>query len=553
MLPRLAAVLLLATAFAAPAAGAPGTIAVGVGADAPRAELAAALTQESGGRLVEDLGPLDALVFAVPDVRAALAAARTHEGVEYAEPVPAASRRLAFEPNDPLYPEQWYLPVVRAFSFEPWVTKPPHAPVRVAVVDSGLDGSHPDFAGRIAAAKSFVGGSALADSFGHGTVVAGLAAAGVDDETGIAGAGVQVELLVAKVVDEKGRISVLNEARAIRWAVNNGAKVINLSLGGPRDPTNPRRDSYSALEHAAVDYATRRGVLVVAAAGNCARFRCPEPYASWPAALPHVLGVGALRPDGQTPSFSNRDRLHVDLAAPGTQMHSTYPAKLGASGCTPAGYTFCAARLSDRNPRGTSFAAPLVAGAAASLLGERGLAGPGARLHASQVRTILERSAADVPPLGRDKRSGFGRLDVESALGRLGRPLPPRDRYEPNDDAGARSFLLRGGAIRIRATVDPFDDRRDVYRIGLRKGQRVEIHLNGPHRGNSNLFLWRPGTPTLDTGARALRANLLAKSTSPSWTERIVVRARQRGNHFVEVRLPRGKAGQYTLTITKSP
>ncbi len=544
---RLFVAVLVAGALAAPAAAAPGTIAGGVDDDAPRAELAAALAAESGGRLVEDLGPLDALVLAVPDVRRALSLARAREEVAYAELV-TASRRLAFEPNDPLYPQQWYLPVVRAFDH--WLAKPPHPPVRVAIVDSGIDGSHPDFAGRIAASKSFVRGSALTDAFGHGTTVAGLVAAGIDDGVGIAGAGVSAELLVAKVVGSNGSISVLNEARAIRWAVNNGAKVINLSLGGPRDPNDRRRDAYSPLEHAAVDYATRRGVLVVAAAGNCIRFRCPEPYASWPAALPHVIGVGALRPDGQTPAFSNRDRVHVDLAAPGTQMLSTYPAALGAPACTPAGYTLCAARLSDRNPRGTSFSAPLVTAAAASLLGERRLAG--GTLHASQVRTILERSATDIPPVGRDRRSGFGRLDVTSALERLARPLPPRDRHEPNDDAGGKAWYLGGKSVRIHATLDPFDDPRDVYRIPLRKGQRVDVRLNGPERGNSNLFLWRPGTRTLDSGARLRRANRVAKSTTPSWRERIVHRARTRGHHYVEVRLPRGKAGQYTLTILKS-
>jgi hypothetical protein len=106
--------------------------------------------------------------------------------------------------------------------------------------------------------------------------------------------------------------------------------------------------------------------------------------------------------------------------------------------------------------------------------------------------------------------------------------------------------------VRIRATLDSFDDRRDVYRIPLRRGQRVDIRLNGPERGNSNLYLWRPGTRTLDSGARLRRANRLAASASPSWKERIVHRARTRGDHFVEVRLPRGKPGQYTLTILKS-
>jgi len=242
--------------------------------------------------------------------------------------------------------------------------------------------------------------------------------------------------------------------------------------------------------------------------------------------------------------------VHVDLAAPGTQMLSTYPAPLVQAGCSPAGYTVCARQLTDRNPRGTSFSAPLVAGAAASLLGERLLAG--GRLHASQVRTLLERSAKDIPPAGRDRRSGFGLLDVTSALERLGRPLPPRDRYEANDDTRGKAWRLGGKAVRIRATLDPFDDPRDVYRVPLRRGERLDVRLNGPVRGNGNLYLWRPGTPTLDAGARARRANRLARSAGPSPKERIVYRARTNGYHFVEARLPRGKAGEYTLTVLRS-
>ena len=131
-------------------------------------------------------------------------------------------------------------------------------------------------------------------------------AATLDNGEGIAGVGIPVELVVAKVTDG-GSISLANEANAIRWAVDQGAQVVNLSLGGPRDPKNPKRDSYSAVEQAAVEYAVAHGVVVVAAAGNCSAAACPEPYASYPAALPHVLGVGALNHTDATPLFSNRD------------------------------------------------------------------------------------------------------------------------------------------------------------------------------------------------------------------------------------------------------
>ena len=103
--------------------------------------------------------------------------------------------------------------------------------VVVAVVDSGIDVGHPEFAGRIADARSFVGGDVL-DREGHGMFVAGIVAAAIDNNVGIAGIAFPAQLLVAKVVRPDGTISPEAEARGIRWAVDAGARVINLSLGG---------------------------------------------------------------------------------------------------------------------------------------------------------------------------------------------------------------------------------------------------------------------------------------------------------------------------------
>lgn len=522
-----------------------GKISVGVAPGAERAGVVAAVSAATGGQLAEDLGPLEALIFDVADRDAAAAAAAAVVGVEYAEPV-LASRRLAFVPNDPLANRQWYLDAVNAFDH--WPEQPPQPPVLVAVIDSGIDGSHPEFSGRVAGAKTFVSSPALVDSFGHGTIVAGEIAATVGNAEGIAGTGIPVRLLIAKVVSPDGNISLLAEARAIRWAVDRGAKVINLSLGGPRDPGNPSRDTYSQLEHAAIDYATRKGVLVVAAAGNCSALVCPERYASYPAALPHVVGVSALAPDGTTPAFSNRDQLFNDIAAPGTDIFSTYPRDLSQTGCSVFGYTACAARETIRNPRGTSFSAPLVAAAAAVLVGERGLLGL-RPLHASQITQLLKRSAVDLGGAGHDARSGDGRLDVATALETVAADeLPPRDRFEANDDAGARAFRLGARARTVVATLDRFEDVRDVYRISLRRGQRTEFRLEG--RGNANLYLWRPGTASVLDGER-LPADRVAASARPGSGERIAHRARRAGAFLLEIKLAAGRTSAYRLTITR--
>ncbi len=267
-------------------------------------------------------------------------------GAPYSRPllrrVAFARRNLspALSVADPFLDGQWYLSAVHAFDFWP-SPAPSFTPVRVAVLDTGVDGTNPDVQGVVAAARSFVGGSALTDELGHGTMVAGeiLAAAGdrIDGKT----VSSPIELLVGKIVASDGTIAVDAEAHAIRWAVDEGARVINMSVGAQRDPLRPNLDQYSAVENAAVQFAYRHGVLVVAPTGNCAD-ACPYNFASYPAALEHVLAVSAFAPNGTTPGFSNRDARRNDLSAPGIGIVSTFPLDLTQPGCSEPVYSVCA-------------------------------------------------------------------------------------------------------------------------------------------------------------------------------------------------------------------
>ncbi len=298
-------------------------------------------------------------------------------------------------PNDPLVANQWYLTQNRSYdAWQDWQELAPLAPVRVAVIDSGIDGTHPELAPRIEAARSFVGGSAKTDTQGHGTFVAGLIAAGANDGVGIAGLAPSAGLLVAKVVTSTGTIPVEAEVKAIRWAVASGARVINMSLGGVRDPNDPSRDTYSRLEAEAIAYAVEQGVTVVAAVGNADQAPSqPWTYASWPAALPHVLGVSALARNGASPLFSNRDAVYNDIAAPGQEILSTFPLPLTAlrPACPDQGYSSCGP-AEYQEAEGTSFAAPQVSAAAAALLATL------PELTSDQVVAVLERSAVDAAP-----------------------------------------------------------------------------------------------------------------------------------------------------------
>jgi subtilisin family serine protease len=410
------------------------------------------------------------------------------------------------------------------------------------VIDSGIDLAHPDLVPRIAAAKSFVGGSAQ-DTRGHGTIVAGIIGAEPENSTGIAGLAPGAELLVAKVVGDNGTISVEAEAKAIRWAVDRGARVVNISLGGLRDPSDPSRDTYSRLEQQAVAYAVRHGAVVVAAVGNADQApRTPWRFASYPAALPHVLGVSALARSGASPAFSNRDAVYNDVAAPGEDIFSTFPRKLTADRpeCADQGYTPCATDQF-RPPEGTSFAAPQVTAAAANLLGMR------PTLRPEQVVALIERNADDASAAsgchrcepGRDALTGWGELDVAAAIAALDRPLPPRDVYEPNDDAGADAYRLyfpTGGKARfVRASTDFWDDQDDVYSLRLRQGEKLFVSLVPSDSSDVVLALWRPATlSVVDLAHQDLRIRL---SNRPGKRERLAYTAAEEGWYHLQVRV----------------
>ena len=499
----------------------------------------------------ESLAPIPALVVE----RGSPPRLRDLPGATYVERL-GARRVTAAVPNDPLVPRQWHLEATRAYDF--WDAIPLLPPVRVAVIDSGIDGNHPELAPRIVGSRSFVGGSARVDEEGHGTFVAGVIAATVNNAQGIAGMAPSAELLVAKVVDGDDLIDVEAEVRAIRWAVQNGARVINMSLGGPRDPHDSSRDAYSPLEAAAIGWAHGKGAVVVAAVGN--NTDTPPrvwPYASYPAALPHVLGVSALARDGSVPVFSHRDRIYNDVAAPGTGIVSTFPLALTAQAkeCPEQGFSICAGEgVEDfRRGQGTSFAAPQVSAAAAILIAVR----PG--LRPEQVTALLTRSARDVSAATgcpicapqRDALTGWGRLDVTAALRQLAAgQTAPRDGYEPNDDAGDAAAVLWGQTRRLDATLDFWDDQNDVYAIKLRRGQPVYVSVRGPAGYDTNLILWKPGTTRVDDLASLDR--VAKQSAHPGRREHLSYRAQEAGWHYVQVKLGSRGAGKYRLVIVKA-
>jgi len=460
--------------------------------------------------------------------------------------VPAAAVAVTL-PNDPLAQRQWYLGRDRALDV--FDAAKGLFPVRVAVIDSGIDLGHPELRSRVVAKRSFVGGS-VDDQLGHGTFVAGEIAAISDNGVGIAGLAPPARLIIAKVVGADGTISPRTEARAIRWAVRQRARVINLSFGSVRDPVNGANDGYSSAERKAIEFAVRRGVLVVAAVGNGNDAPTkPWPFANYPAAFPHVLGVSAYGRNGRVPMFSNRDTQFVDLTAPGMDMVSLFPRSLTKtySGCLEQGYSICGTK-EYRHADGTSFSSPQVVAAAALLLGEIPILRP------DQVAEILKKTASDALPSngcdacspGPDPLTGFGRLDIGAAMDATPASPPPADRLEPNDDTGSHSAVVNRRET-IQATLDWWDDPNDVYRVYLRRGQGIAAVVRANKQIDPSLILWKPGLDGLINARSDLRAR--RSIHGPGLPERIVYRSHKSGWYYLQVKLAKPAFGPYRLKL----
>ncbi len=470
-----------------------------------RSAAIASTASASGGSIIERIPALHALVVRVAGRRGrAVAAMASMRGVVSVQPdvrlVPddadCTLTSACVVPNDPGFVDQWYLENDRA-TVQPqgggvlgddidaplaWALDKGSSSVRLAIVDTGVDLTQPDLQGRIIASSTIAAnGDDVSDRIGHGTAVAGVAAAIPDNGIGIAGVAYRVSLLNVKVYGDATRSDAAScsaVANGIVAAVRAGARVINVSSGGPQP--------CSLLAQAAT-LAWNQGDLVVASAGNSGTTG-PE----YPAAYNDVVSVGATDAYDRPASFSNRGASWVDLTAPGTNILTTAPTYANRLGPTDLGLD-----------SGTSVSAPMVSGAAA-LLFARGLSN-------RQVAARLFAYARSVPQTGRAWR--YGMLDVCNAIA-AGAPLCS---LRPNSPAGTSAPGAGGSSGTAAPGPAP---AAGAYHGQTAQGLPFGLTVAGSSLTGLTLELSLPCSGGTLTFAPALvgPANPLALLPGASWT-----------------------------------
>jgi type VII secretion-associated serine protease mycosin len=306
--------------------------------------------------------------------------------------------------TDPKRPSQWAFDSV---PFEAAWDQTTGAGVCVAVLDTGIATTHPEFAGRIGGTLD-LSGDGVEDGYGHGTHVAGIIAADANNGVGVAGAAPGATLLVVKVLANDGWGQSSWVAQGITWAVDHGARVINMSLGSACPQSAPSGCDSTAMQ-TAVTYAQNHDVVVVAAAGNEGdpldhypdRTNPEYGYWSWPAALSWPIAVAAVDSSSNRPAFSTQ-ASYVDVAAPGASILSTAPVApttVWTSGTTGYG-----------TMSGTSMATPYVSALVALLRSAHPTES------ATQIRSRVTSTAHDLGTTGWDEAFGAGLIDPVASL-----------------------------------------------------------------------------------------------------------------------------------------
>ena len=376
----MATVVVMAPSSPAAAGGPPQRIVIELSDG--RGATAADVASDAGGDVATTVMP-GVVAVEVPAADADDAVARLEEDPRVRSATPDAVYRIAQVPNDPCYLgcsgyDQYNLRLSNAESA--WNVTHGSSGVEVAILDTGVDTTHFDLAGKVSVGSNYSASAASSDVNGHGTHVAGIISANTGNGQGVAGMGWDTRVRSIKVLDDQGAGFASNIAKGVYEALQAGVRVINLSLAGED----------AGVLAKAVKAAVDSGVVVVAAAGNES-----SSTPTFPGAYPGVLAVAASNAADQVSAFSNWGTW-VDLAAPGDTILSTFPPGGGcASNCFGI-------------ETGTSQSSPIVAGVAALMLAVN------PSLSGSTVSSLINSTA--FPIAGTGSKVAFGRVDAGKAV-----------------------------------------------------------------------------------------------------------------------------------------
>ena len=447
----------------------PGRVLVKAAANAAENAVQAALNA-AGAREVGRVPQIGVRILQVPAQAEArvIAALSNNPNFEFAEPDYIAN--VILTPNDPYYAAyQWHLPKVDAPTA--WDTTTGSASVTIAVVDSGVQANHPDLAGRVLAGYDFVNNDADAsDDYGHGTGVAGVAAATGNDAIGTAGAAWNVAILPVKTMNSSGSGAYSAIASGITYSADRGAKIINLSLGGTLSSTTLK---------SAVSYAWNKGSVLIAAAGNNG-----SSTAVYPAAYPNVVAVSATTPSDTLASFSSYGSF-VDLSAPGQDITMPW---------INSGYVTIS---------GTSFSSPLTAGVAALALSRN------PALSNAQIASLLTANTDDIGAVGYDTFFGAGRLNAAKVVAAA---APVIDTIAPvtavtNPRNGSSISSSRSVSVTVASSDNIGVTRAEIY---------INDRLTASSTSGNFTFNWNTSKLARGTYALQSRAYDAAGNTASS-------------------------------------
>lgn len=409
-------------------------------------------------RILKRIDKLNVLTLKVPEAvqEMVLNALSKNPNVEFVEPDYYA--QALSSPNDIFFDRQWGLEnigqtinsvigKVDADIDVPLAWDTTYGGVKVAILDCGINESHPDLAGKVVDRKDFTTSvSGTNDVYGHGTHVAGIVAAVTNNNDGVAGVCPGCTLLNGKVLDDNGSGAYSWIANGIIWAADNGAKVINLSLGGPTKSTT--------LENA-VNYAWNKGVVVVAAAGNS-----NDSSYTYPAAYTNSIAVAATDNQDNRAYFSSYGSKWVDIAAPGVYVFSTW--KDATSNANPQ--PECYGTVCYKYASGTSMSTPIVAGVAGLVWTSN------YNQSASSIRSRIESTADKIPGTG--TYWSAGRVNAANAVSQSVSPTPTPivDTQPPTASITYPidgSYVSRGKTITITASASD--------NVGVKK---VDFYIN---------------------------------------------------------------------------